>query len=299
VALGYWNRPEESAATFGARLADAPEGGPYLRTGDLGFLHDGELYPVARLKELLIFWGRNVYPQDVEATVTRCHPALKEHGGAAFSVEVDGSERLVVVQEVTAAGRPDLDELAVSIRRAVLLDHRVPLHALVLLKPGTLPKTSSGKIQRLEARDRYLRGGLAVVRRWDFGTAAGAVFRRAEESEPPDEGAIRDWLCARVAAHCGLKADAIDATRPLTDYVLDSVTLVALAVELEAWLGGPVEPATIFDAPSAAELARRLAGLTAAPVESPQAVDALSERDVDRALADLLAEAGADGGTQR
>jgi acyl carrier protein len=297
VARGYWNRPAETEQTFGGRLAESPERGPFLRTGDLGFLHDGQLYPVARLKELMIFWGRNVYPQDVEATVTRCHPALKEHGGAAFAVEIDGSEQLVVVQEVTATGKPDLDALAADVRRAILLDHRVPLHALVLLKPGSVPKTSSGKIQRLDARERYLRGSLAVVRQWEFGTDAALGSGRAAGAEPRTEDEIRDWLRTRVAKHCGVTADAIDVTRPLTEYVLDSVTLVALAVEMEAWLGVAVEPTVVFDAPSAAELAKRLAALTTAagPVESTPAVDDLSEQDLDRALAHLLG--GADAGS--
>ena len=104
VAQGYWDRPEETAETSGHAW---PAGdGPFLRTGDLGFLRDGELFVTGRLKDLIIVRGRNVYPQDIEWTVERCHPALRAEGGAAFAVEVDGEERLVVVQEVERP-RPD------------------------------------------------------------------------------------------------------------------------------------------------------------------------------------------------
>ena len=98
VAAGYWNRPEETAHTFGAYLADTGDG-PFLRTGDLGFLNEEELFITGRLKDLIIIRGRNLYPQDIEAIVARCHPALHAGGGAAFSIDVAGEERLVIVHE--------------------------------------------------------------------------------------------------------------------------------------------------------------------------------------------------------
>src|SRR5262249_44872013 len=99
VAQGYWGRPDETERTFGATLPGRV-GEAFLRTGDLGFLHDGELFVTGRLKDLIIIRGRNVYPQDVEWTVEHCHPALRAEGGAAFAVEAGGEERLVVVHEV-------------------------------------------------------------------------------------------------------------------------------------------------------------------------------------------------------
>ena len=108
--LGYWNRPEETASTFQARLADSGDG-PFLRTGDLGFVHDGELFVTGRLKDLLIIRGRNHYPQDIELTVQQSHPSLRPGCGAAFAVEVDNAERLVIVQEVESQ-QTSLDEVA-------------------------------------------------------------------------------------------------------------------------------------------------------------------------------------------
>ncbi len=159
VARGYWNRPEVSARMFQARLADTGDG-PFLRTGDLGFVDDGELFITGRLKEVIIIRGRNYYPQDIELTVEKCHPALRPHSGAAFSVTVGAEERLVVVQEVErkTLRSEDIDEVAGNIVEAVAQEHGLTVYDTVLLPPGTIPKTSSGKIQRKASRAVYLVG---------------------------------------------------------------------------------------------------------------------------------------------
>ncbi|MEZ4708772.1 MAG: aminotransferase class I/II-fold pyridoxal phosphate-dependent enzyme [Caldilineaceae bacterium] len=164
VAQGYWNRPEESQETFHACLADSGDG-PFLRTGDLGFLQDGELFVTGRIKDLIIIRGRNHYPQDIELTVAQCHEALQPNSGAAFSVELAGEERLVVVQEIKRTARHDLDAGAVikAIRQAVSAQHALETYAVVLLKPGGIPKTTSGKIQRRACREQFLAGELPAV----------------------------------------------------------------------------------------------------------------------------------------
>jgi len=180
VAQGYWNRPEETERTFRAYLADTGEG-PYLRTGDLGFLKDGELFVTGRIKDLIIIGGVNHYPQDIEWTVEQSHPAIRPGCCAAFSIDVASEERLVVVAEVerryqptqrqavgtsgSGSSRQPLDSQAVvrAIRRAVTEEHDVPVHSVVLLKTGGLPKTSSGKIQRQACRAGFLVGTLDVV----------------------------------------------------------------------------------------------------------------------------------------
>ncbi|HEY1375409.1 MAG TPA: fatty acyl-AMP ligase, partial [Gemmataceae bacterium] len=151
VAKGYWGRPEESRQTFGARLADTGEG-PYLRTGDLGFLQDGELYITGRLKDLIILRGRNLYPQDIEQTAEASHTALQPGAVAAFAVDEDGQERLVIAAEVIPRRQPELAAVADAVRRAVADEHEADLHAFVLLRPGGLPKTSSGKVRRRACR---------------------------------------------------------------------------------------------------------------------------------------------------
>jgi acyl-CoA synthetase (AMP-forming)/AMP-acid ligase II len=160
IADGYWERPDESRKVFQAFLADSGEG-PYLRTGDLGFLHGGELFITGRLKNLIIIRGRNHYPQDIEQTVQQCHPALPPNAGAAFSVETDGEERLVIVQELPREARTwRRDEVALSIRQAVAEQHELTAHAVVLLRPATIPKTTSGKVQHHQCRQRFLTGTL-------------------------------------------------------------------------------------------------------------------------------------------
>ncbi len=173
VAQGYWNRAEETKQTFHAYPADiGNEAGrssePFLRTGDLGFLQDGELFVTGRIKDVIIIRGQNHYPQDIELTVEKSHPALRPGCGAAFSVEVKDSERLVVVQEVERSylRKLDVQELVGNIRQAVTAQHDLQIYATVLVKTGSIPKTSSGKIQRHACRSGFLTGSLNVVEDW-------------------------------------------------------------------------------------------------------------------------------------
>ncbi|MBF2020491.1 MAG: fatty acyl-AMP ligase [Hydrococcus sp. C42_A2020_068] len=167
VAQGYWERPEETKATFNAYLADTGEG-PFLRTGDLGFLQEGELFIAGRIKDAIIIRGQNHYPQDIELTVEKSHPALRPNCGAAFAVEVNGSERLVIVQEVKRSylRKLNVKEVVESIRRAVTAEHNLQVYATVLVKTESIPKTSSGKIQRHACRAGFLAGTLNVVEDW-------------------------------------------------------------------------------------------------------------------------------------
>jgi acyl-CoA synthetase (AMP-forming)/AMP-acid ligase II len=162
VAQGYWNRPEETERTFRARLADGR--GPYLRTGDLGFLEGGELFITGRLKEMIVIRGRNHYPQDLEETVQAVHPALRAGCGAAFEVQREAGTALVVVQEIDRPyRREDLGHLAGDVRQIVAERHEVQVHDVVFLEFGSIPKTSSGKVQRHQCRAAYLQG---TLRRW-------------------------------------------------------------------------------------------------------------------------------------
>ena len=177
VAQGYWHRPVETAETFDGRLSRDAEGpaaaekdqAPFLRTGDLGFLDGGELFVAGRLKDLIIIRGRNLYPQDIELTVERSHPSLRPGCGAAFSIELGQEERLVVVHEHerTADDSPldpaSVEAIAEAVRRAVAEQHEAQVHQVVLVRSGTIPKTSSGKIQRRACRAALLGGRLTVL----------------------------------------------------------------------------------------------------------------------------------------
>ena len=178
VAQGYWNRADASAETFGAMLAQPhqlpseqpvatwrPNPGPYLRTGDLGFFDNGELFVAGRLKDLIIIRGRNYYPQDIEHAVEEASTLVRAGSIAAFAVDVDGRERVAVVAEVER-GRREPAEIAAAfeaIRKRLATEHELAVEAIVLVRPNSVPKTSSGKIQRHACKRQFLDGTLEVV----------------------------------------------------------------------------------------------------------------------------------------
>jgi acyl-CoA synthetase (AMP-forming)/AMP-acid ligase II/alkylation response protein AidB-like acyl-CoA dehydrogenase/acyl carrier protein len=164
VALGYWKRDEESALSFRARIADG-DGRGYLRTGDLGYKRGDELFIAGRLKDLIIIRGNNHYPQDIEWTIEQSHPAFRPGCVAAFALETDGIEQLAVVSEVERDHLSSIDheQLWRIAQNAIAEQHELQLHALALLKTGTIPRTTSGKIQRRKCRAELLDGSLDVV----------------------------------------------------------------------------------------------------------------------------------------
>lgn len=164
VAQGYWQRSQETNATFRAYIANTQEG-PFLRTGDLGFIYGGQLFITSRLKDVIIIRGTNHYPQDIEWTVQESHEALRPENGAAFSTEVDGEERLIIAQEIERSylKQLDVDEAIAAIRRAVFEQHEIQVYSILLLKPGTIPKTSSGKIQRRACCQNWLNGDFKAI----------------------------------------------------------------------------------------------------------------------------------------
>lgn len=161
VARGYWQRPVETAETFQALAADSSEG-PFLRTGDLGFLHNGELFITGRLKDVIIIRGRNHYPQDIELTAERSHPALRAGCSAAFACEIGNEERLVIVQEMRRNAQVS-SEIYEAMRQAVAEQHEILVYAIVLLRQGGIFKTSSGKIQRRACKTAFLKGELQAL----------------------------------------------------------------------------------------------------------------------------------------
>lgn len=164
VAEGYWGAREISAGSFDARVDGAGDR-PYLRTGDLGFLHEGQLYVTGRSKDLIIIRGQNHYPHDIEYTVEHAHERVQGAGSAAFSLDVEGSERLVLAVEIDRHTPPaEFDAIAAAIRRAVSEAHDLDVHAIALLRPLSIPKTTSGKVRRAECRSRYTDGSLAPLR---------------------------------------------------------------------------------------------------------------------------------------
>ena len=166
VCKGYWHNPEATQSAFRARI-EGEDGTDWLRTGDLGFVDaNGELFITGRIKDVIIVRGNNHYPQDIENTVQNAHPALRRHCGAAFSViGLENAEKVVVVQEVERTHRRTLDakDISARVREAVAVQHEITIDEIVLIPPGTIPKTTSGKIQRSTTRKLWLTNSLEVI----------------------------------------------------------------------------------------------------------------------------------------
>lgn len=163
VALGYWDHPDESKATFQAYLAGSREG-PYLRTGDLGFMMNGELVITGRLKDLIILNGRNFYAEDIELTIQNTHPSLQPDAAAAFSIDIGGQEQMVIVQEIKREHRNiDSDEIIRAIRKVLAENHELTVYDVVLVKYRSIPRTTSNKIQRRACKTYYLTNNLERI----------------------------------------------------------------------------------------------------------------------------------------
>lgn len=269
VGGGYWRKPEETVRSFQAR-GTGVGASTYLRTGDLGFFHEGQLVPVGRLKDLIIVRGVNYVPEDIERTVSAAHPDLRPGGVAAFAVEGDDGEQLVVVQELRV-DHGDPAEILARIRMVVVAAHGLHAARIVLVRARSLPKTSSGKMQRSECRQRLLSGGLPVIARWpaeDSTRDGGAAASGGVADEADRSGSVRrieDWLVMRIAALRDLPSDQIDPEVPFSRYGLDSAEAAILAVDLEDWLHKPLSSELIWNRPTIASLAEAVAdGLTAA-----------------------------------
>ena len=177
VAQGYWKRPDVTKETFDAYLQDTQEG-PFLRTGDLGFIHEGELYITGRIKDLIIIRGTNHYPQDIEWSVQELHSALRPDYGAAFSIQDKGEERLIVVQEVERrSGELDTETIIADIKQEIAEQHEIQVYGVVLAKSGNILKTASGKIQRRACRDKFLAGKLTIIDDWCENPELSIKFR--------------------------------------------------------------------------------------------------------------------------
>ncbi|HSK79411.1 MAG TPA: amino acid adenylation domain-containing protein, partial [Thermoanaerobaculia bacterium] len=260
VAAGYWNRPEESRETFGASLADGQ--GPFLRTGDLGFVTDGELAVSGRLKDLIILRGRNLHPQDLEATARAAHPALAVGMGAAFSVDGgDDAERLVIVHEVERhASR--LDEIAAAVRQAIAEVHEVLAWEVVLVPVGGVPRTTSGKVQRRACRDLYAGGELRVLESSRLAPAAAD-----EDLVAAALPGSLDWLRRTFAAVARIEPAGVDPNRPLSALGLDSLAAVELKYRVEEATGVFLPLPDLLEGMTLRDVERQIAeGAPAEPV---------------------------------
>ena len=306
VTQGYWNRDQQTTETFHAYLADTGEG-PYLRTGDLGFFQEGELFVTGRLKDLIIIRGRNHYPQDIELSVQKCHPAIRESCEAAFSVDIDDDEQLVIVCEIKRnyLRRLQPQQVITAIRKTISENHEILPYAVVLLKTGSIPKTSSGKIQRHACKSQFLNNELIEVGHWrqdEIDNIASSEPSLSEFSEKQtkvsdesqtfavdlneDQRQIQQWLIQNIAQRLGVPTRAINVREPFASCGLDSIQAVQLSADLEDWLGRQLPPTLAYDYPSIQALAKYLGGeqkTTTASVRHD--LLSVSSRSADEAIA--------------
>ena len=250
VAQGYWNNLEATENTFRLHITGTNEG-PFLRTGDLGFMQDGELFVTGRIKDLIIVRGVNRYPQDIEMTVERASERIQPQAVGAFAVDLAGRERLIIVAEVERTRKGDWSEVIAAVRKSVTAEHELPPDAVVLVRFGSVPKTSSGKIQRHACRDEFLAGTLQVIaewRAWEAGAEEPAAAEGPAQPAPSgeassDAGAVNPAVAQIVMDHVRAVAKeraktlALD-TNIVTDIGLDSLERLQIASSLEETFGG-------------------------------------------------------------
>ncbi|NMF64063.1 non-ribosomal peptide synthetase [Brasilonema octagenarum UFV-E1] len=291
VTQGYWRRTEETEPTFRAYLKDSGEGS-FLRTGDLGFLYSGELFVTGRLKDLIIIRGRNHYPQDIELTLEQSHSALQPTCSAAFAIDVTGEERLAVVVEVKRSHLRHLnvEEVVKAIRQAVAEQHELQVYGVLLLKPGSIPKTSSGKIQRHACRADYLNGSLDVVgssiledtyvmESKDKLTREALLAIESKHQKP----LLESYLQECVARVLKIAPNQLDLQQPLSSLGLDSLMATELQHSIETDLGVVLPMTSFLEGDSIVQLVSLVLTQLAAPNQQTTLVPVV-EADVEQPL---------------
>ncbi len=302
IARGYWNRENASSDTFGATL-DGYDG-TFLRTGDLGFVNGKQVYVTGRLKDLIIVRGRNHYPQDLEKTAESAHPALRPNSGAAVSVTIENEERVILVHEVTRPSLRDLnaEEIAAAVREAIAARHELQVYSVGLLKTGSIPKTSSGKIQRRACRKGYLDGTLNIVGEHtlshlslmptggDGALDPDVLTSMAAEERAPHLAAHLHEMVARILS---TTTTQISKHHSLAQLGLDSLGAVELRNEVEGNLGIVLSADEDLSGLSVSQLAEQLASQLA----PANAADAPPLAKISEATpTDLFAKCEGEGG---
>ncbi len=298
---GYWRNPEETARVFGARLADGE--GPFMRTGDLGFLRDGVLYVSGRIKDVMILRGQNLYPQDIEATACSAAPEIAD--AAAFTVSDDAGERAVLVIEAPKRGVGDADALLETVRAAISATNGVDLDHVLLTRHRALPKTSSGKIQRSKAREMLRDGSLPVQAEWRFDTdilmmhadrfdTIGLVLELREQDEVQQIQSIKIYLRHIFGELLGFNSEDIDRDEALMALGVTSLGLMRIRSRIESDFMIRIDPGILWQECSGGDLAVELRRLVlASPLwANAEAVERLAEEVAEMGDEEVARELG-------
>lgn len=239
ITKGYWNKSELTNEIFGAYLSEGNKG-PYFRTGDLGFLDENnQLFITGRLKDLIIFQGRNIYPQDIEATVFLSHPDLIVNGCIAFSIYIENKEQLIIIQEVKRHIK-EYNIIFESIIQRVLENHEIVPFRIVLIRQASIPKTSSGKLQRSYCHQLLLENKLTIVANWEQGISIN------EDNKTAPRNDIEKQLVEICSQLLGLDADKVGIRDDFFKLGGDSIVGIQLVNRLRQKLGLNVSIKDIF-----------------------------------------------------
>ena len=298
---GYWRNPEETVRVFGARLADGD--GPFMRTGDLGFMRDGVLYVSGRIKDVMILRGQNLYPQDIEATARSAAPEIAD--AAAFTVSDDVAERAVLVIEEPKRGVGDAPALLETVRAAISATNGVDLDHILLTRHRALPKTSSGKIQRSKAREMLRDGSLPVQAEWRFDTdmltmhadrfdAIGLVLELREQGEVQQIQSIKSYLRHIFSELLGFNGDDIERNEALMALGVTSLGLMRIRSRIESDFMVRIDPGILWQECSGGSLAAELHRMVlASPLwANAEAVERLAEEVAQMGDEDVARELG-------
>lgn len=260
IAPGYWNAPESTRKMF--QFCFPGESKRYLRTGDLGFMWHGRLYVTGRRKELIIIAGQNFYPHDIEQTVAGSHPALKGLPTAAFAIAGDSTEQLVLVQEVPrGVEKTACDQIIRKMRLAVASTHELAPFAVLLVRPASIPRTSSGKVRRLQTCEDFRAGRLKLIAAWELKAIndqqlfrdLGPLMRAGNSARV--RARIENTLLRWVAAHTGEATEFVRPDHSFAEMGVDSLLSVQLVQEFEQWLGCSISPVAAWSYPTPAQMA--------------------------------------------
>ena len=296
VSQGYWSHRKETDKNFGITPKGQDTGG-YFRTGDLGFLRHNELYVTGRMKDLVIVRGRNFCPQDIELTATGAHPKIKSNCVAAFSVFSEGAEQLVVVAELSFPFKSlDYEAIAKAVHEAITAEHEIEASAVILLKTGGVPKTTSGKIQRNHCRELFSAGALPIIEAYSHSIDPGCG-QSLETLDP-----IELWLVEQLCQSLGILANAGILASRISVLGLDSMKIIEHLHKIEEAFGAVIGFGELAEIETVKELAAKIRSgaeevelLETSRVrhrerEMYDQIESASEEDLDRMFAELNIE---------
>jgi acyl-CoA synthetase (AMP-forming)/AMP-acid ligase II/acyl carrier protein len=254
VATGYFQNKSASTKTFHAHIKNTMEG-PFLRTGDMGFIKDNRLYITGRLKDMIIIRGKNYFPQDIERTVQETSDVIRKGCCAVFSITIEEKERVFIVTEIKkdSLNRVNMKQLTHDIIRSVSRNHEIEVYAVILVPPDTLPKTSSGKLQRHLCRKEFVEIKLPIIHEWHRTIKPASSIQPTRQALILKENQrifalekIKDWIRQRIQDELSIDNFGGSDREPFEDMGIDSMQAVRMSADMGKWLGYDMNPYLLY-----------------------------------------------------